>query len=227
MTITRISKQKKRSDRYNVYVDEIYSFSISANDLLKSKISVREEVSVEELENYKRQASKSYLLDACLNYISSRPHSSNEVSQYIKKKIFLKPEIKEHIGENQKEVINEILDYLQQKNYLNDIEFATWLTSQRNNGKSPKSFSHIKAELKSKGISNEIIENISISANQSDEVEKAKILAEKKFNQLKRRNKNSIEIKQALYIHLSQKGFSWETIQPIVDTYIDHQYNIG
>ncbi|PIR42585.1 hypothetical protein CO058_02905 [candidate division WWE3 bacterium CG_4_9_14_0_2_um_filter_35_11] len=226
MTITRISKQKKRSDRYNVYIDELYSFSISANDLLKSKISVREEVSIEELEIYKRQASKNYLLDACLNYISSRPHSSNEVSQYIKKKIFLKPEIKEHIGENQKEVISEILHYLQQKNYVNDLEFATWLTSQRNNGRSPKSFSHIKAELKSKGISSEIIEGISKDINITDESAKIQSLLGKKLQQLKNRNKNIHETRKALYTHLLQKGFSWEDIQPIVDTYIEHQYNI-
>ena len=226
MIITRVSKQTNRSDRYNVYVDEIYSFSISANDLLKSGISTKVEISEKDLENFKRQASKSYLLDACLRYISSRPHSKNEISQYIKRKIFQNKELKEQIADDQKNIIIEILNYLEEKKYINDEDFAIWLVSQRNNSRSNKSFSHIKAELRKKGISSEIIEEISKDIDITSESVKIQSLLEKKFQQLQNRNKNVHETKKALYTHLLQKGFSYEAIQPIVDTYIEHQYNI-
>lgn len=223
MIITRISKQKRKSDRYNVYVDEIYSFSISANDLLTFGISRGKEITEKDLENYKRQTSKSFLLDACLMYLSLRPHSTKEISQYIKKRIYSKPEIKEHIG---KDISDEIISYLKDRQYLNDSDFAFWLANQRNNSRSPKSSSHIKSELFQKGISREIIENLFNKTAFSDESKNAKIAADKKLKQLKLRNKTQFEIKKALYIHLSQKGFSWEIIQPIVDTYIDPKYNI-
>ena len=225
MIITRLSKQTNRSDRYNVYVDELYSFSISANDLLKSGMFSGKEISEKELEDFKRQASKRYLFDACLRYISSRPHSKNEVSQYIKRKIFQNKEIKEQIADDQKKISAEILDYLEEKKYINDEDFASWLVSQRNNSRSKKSFSHIKAELHKKGISNEIISNVLSELDSSDESAKAKTYAEKKFQQLKNKNKSQLEVKKALYQHLSQKGFSWEVVQSIVDTYTDHQYN--
>ena len=212
MIITRLSKQTNRSDRYNVYVDELYSFSISANDLLKSGMFSGKEISEKELEEIKR-------------YISSRPHSKNEVSQYIKRKIFQNKEIKEQIADDQKKISAEILDYLEEKKYINDEDFASWLVSQRNNSRSKKSFSHIKAELHKKGISNEIISNVLSELDSSDESAKAKTYAEKKFQQLKNKNKSQLEVKKALYQHLSQKGFSWEVVQSIVDTYTDHQYN--
>lgn len=226
MIITRISKQKKKSDRYNVYVDEIYSFSISANDLLKSSISTGIEINKQDLKNYKRQASKSFLLDACLIYLSLRPHSTKEIYQYIKRKIYSKPELKEHIGKEIEQISKEIINYLSSKSYLNDKDFTTWLTTQRNNSKTPKSISHIKYELYQKGISAEIIEEVLKDQDIPNEREKANLIAGKKFKQLKSRNKSNLEIKKALYTHLSQKGFSWEIIQSIVDTYITPQYNI-
>ena len=58
MIITRLSKQTNRSDRYNVYVDELYSFSISANDLLKSGMFSGKEISEKELEDFKRQGTQ-------------------------------------------------------------------------------------------------------------------------------------------------------------------------
>ena len=44
MKITSIKQQVKRADRYSIYVDDKYSFSLSEQELLSIKIKVGQEV---------------------------------------------------------------------------------------------------------------------------------------------------------------------------------------
>ena len=45
MRITGISEQKRSKDRFSVYVDEKYSFSITTDDLLLEKLRVGADLS--------------------------------------------------------------------------------------------------------------------------------------------------------------------------------------
>lgn len=63
MKITSIKQQVKRADRYSIYVDDKYSFSLSEQELLSIKIKVGQEVTKLELKELlnKAEDDKAYM----------------------------------------------------------------------------------------------------------------------------------------------------------------------
>ena len=49
--ITRIEVQKRNKQRFNIYIDEVYAFSVNGELVYKEKLIVNEEVDEERLHN--------------------------------------------------------------------------------------------------------------------------------------------------------------------------------
>jgi hypothetical protein len=76
MTVTRISGQVKNTDRVSVYVDGKYSFSLSFNQLLDTKLKVGTEVTDEDLEHFNALSKDGKLKMRTLEWLMIRPRSS-------------------------------------------------------------------------------------------------------------------------------------------------------
>ncbi len=136
------------------------------------------------------------LLDYLLKILGRRPYSIKEIEQKLtqylyKKKISLHPQSQA-----------EIFDFLKEKKLLDDVEFARWFVSQREDFR-PKSKRGIAFELKLKGISEEITNEALV--NYSEEEAIRKIIAKKSFLP-----------KEKLISYLFQQGFSYEAIKNVI-----------
>lgn len=100
-------------------------------------------------------------------------------------------------------IINQVVEFLENKNYLNDKDFAKWLADQRFEFKQ-MSKRKLKFELQTKGISQILIES---TLENYEEDLACKTLAHKK------RHMNKEKLKQYLY----RQGFNWGMIEDACD----------
>lgn len=139
-----------------------------------------------------------------LKFLSFRPRSEKEISDYLIKK---KADIN---------LVNSIIEKLKIQKFLNDLEFAKWWIEQRTEFK-PKGLRLIELELKQKGISKDLIDELRIKNYElwKDDLTKAKELLEKyrkRFEGLDRQ-----KIYQRAGGFLGRRGFDWETIKSAID----------
>ena len=115
-TITKITVQKKNTDRYNIYMDygkgEEYAFSVDEDVLIKHQLKKGmelDEFSLNEI-GYQDDIRKAY--NRAIHYLSRRMRSETEVRKHLAEKEVEEPVIQE--------VIHKLYDY----HFLNDEEFA-------------------------------------------------------------------------------------------------------
>lgn len=195
MKITAISVQVKNIDRYSIYIDEKYAFSLSSTVLLDSKLVVGQELNAEEVASYKELSSNDKLYGRVLRYIAMRPRSVNEVEQYLKKK-------------TKDENAAEIIQKLKSKNLLDDEAFArSWVESRRL--LKPVSRRRLVAELQQKRVNPEIIDKV--LGDRRDDIALQQLIA-KKRNQPK-----YVADPQKFLAYLARQGFNYDDIKRALD----------
>ncbi len=139
-----------------------------------------------------------------LRFLSFRPRSEKEVADYLSQK-----NVDEKIGKR-------IIARLKELKFLDDREFARMWIEERTKIK-PRSLRLIKLELKQKGISQDIIDEISQNSElrlQSDK-EMAKKVIFKKIEKYKGLSK--FALLQKLGPFLARRGFDYDTIKKAID----------
>lgn len=198
-------KPQKRQGRFNIYVNGKYAFALSAEALVKSGLSINQEIASDKIEKLIKDDEFGKTFDNSLKFISFRPRSEKELQNWFKRK---------EVGvETQKLVIKK----LKHLGFLNDNAFAKWWIEQRTTFH-PSGMRLIKMELKQKGISDEIINELRAKIQDTSEIELAKKVLEKKLPRLK--NYKGQELRKKLQNLLAQRGFSWEVIKELVDTIV-------
>ncbi len=86
MKITSIKQQVKRTDRYSIFVDEKYTFSLSEAALLESKLVNGQELSEEQVGKYKQLSADDKLYNLTLRYVAMRPRTNWEIKTYLERK---------------------------------------------------------------------------------------------------------------------------------------------
>lgn len=168
MKITKISPAIKTPGRYNIFVDQKFSFSLDEMQLIAQKIKIGQEISDQKLTKLKNESDfgKNYI--RALDLISRRSRSEKEIRDYGFKKKW------------SPENISRVIERLREKKYLNDERFAKSFVSSRANLKN-WSRRRMELELAKKGISRDLIEKI-LSENQEFNEENAliKLIAKKR-----------------------------------------------
>jgi regulatory protein len=151
-------------------------------------------------------------LNRALRFLSFRPRSEKEVKDFLKKK------------QVNSVVSQKVISKLKESKFLNDEEFAKWWIEQRTLIK-PRAWRIIKIELKQKGISNEIIEELNIDSESEgkNDLSMAIILAQKRLPRYKSLSKQ--DVYQKLGRYLASKGFNWETVKISIDEVFSKEYN--
>jgi regulatory protein len=199
-------KPQKRPGRFNIYLDCHYAFALSAEALVKSGLSINQEITADTVEKLIKDDEFGKTFDNSLKFISFRPRSEKELQNWFKRK---------EVGvETQKLVIKK----LKHLGFLNDEEFAKWWIEQRNEFH-PSGMRLIKMELKQKGISDEIISGIMNNESRiMGEKELARKVLEKKLPRLK--NYKGPQLRKKLQNILAQRGFSWEVIKETINSVV-------
>ena len=142
---------------------------------------------------------------ASLNFLSFRPRSEKEMRDYLTKK------------KCDDLTAQKIIESLLRTKFIDDEEFARRFVEQRTKFK-PKANRVIKYELKQKGITQELIDQLFEDKEESDTSDFAKALdlAERKMPRYAR-----IEDKRKVYEKLGRflasKGFDWDTVKQVID----------
>jgi regulatory protein len=137
-------------------------------------------------------------------YLSGRNHSRYELYLKLLKKKY------------NKQFILNTLDELEQNKFIDDKEFAKDYFSIQ--VKKKRGLLKIKADLFKKGVKREIIEEVvSISENETEFLNSAKILADRKLEQLKKRNIEQIKMKQKIFQYLAGRGFTTDLISKVLN----------
>lgn len=187
MKITDIQQQKKNAERYSVFTDGKYAFSLTADDLLSEGIKLGLELDEPELDRLKRRSSDSLLLTRTIEKCVRRPHSEKEIRDYLRKK------------RASTELEDAIIERCYKLSLLNDQLFAErWVEYRQKNGKSNR---YIRGELQAKGVDRSIVEAVLPT---SDQEQLRTVIS-------KRAHRYSDEKK--LIEYLQRQGFSYYDIQ--------------
>ena len=190
MKITKISPAVKTEGRYNVFLDEQYSFSLDESQLVKLGLKKGQEISEEQLQKLKSESDfgKNYV--RAVDLISRRLRSEREIRDYAFRKQWL--------PENTEKVIKRLYKF----NFLDDEKFAKAFVASRSN----RDFSakKMKVELIKKGIRSDLIEMVLEENTEFDEIESLKKLIKKK--------RTHYSDKRKLIAYLVGKGFNYGDI---------------
>ena len=200
MPVITSIKQQKAKNRVNVYLDDKFGFGIDLDNLVILKIKIGNEYSQEQIEELIKKAEYQKTLDKLLRFASMRPRSEKEVERWFQKK------------DVHKSLWDELKERLKYFELLNDTKFAKWWVDQRQAFR-PKSKRVLIGELRLKGISSEIINNL-FEDTKIDEVKMAQDLISKKM--YKWEKLDSKLKKQKMTQYLAQKGFGWNVIEQVL-----------
>jgi len=214
--ITDVSPQKKKSQRFNIFVDGEFAFGISAELVFERKVKVGAEISEKQMGDLIAADQVERLLNKVLNFLSFRPRSEREVRNHLIRKGKL-AEVKsdqEKIQHTQS--VDKVINKLKKLNQINDDEFAIWWVRQRRDFR-PVSDVFMKRELLAKGIDKEIIDK-HLTKDPEFQTEIALKAAQKKIKSY--RNLEKREVKTKLSQFLARRGFEWELVKKTVDTLV-------
>ena len=209
MKITDISSQQSNLNRVNIYVDGKYRFSLDISQVASLGVKLGREYSGQEINQLEQESQFGKLYSRALEYCLIRPHSAREVRDYLWRKTRLTRykskktgEIKERPGVSQK-LADRVYDRLVEKSYINDDEFTRYWVENRNQTKG-MSRRKIEAELRSKGVSDEIIKHNIEQTLRNDADELQKIISKKQ---------SKYPDQQKFIQYLARQGFSYDDIR--------------
>lgn len=194
-TITKISRQKKAANRYNIFLDEVYAFGVSEDMLVKFNLRKGLSLTETEIEEITKNDDWHRVYAQAIRYLSYRMRSEKEMRAYLQKQ------------EATRHVIDGIIERLKREKYLDDAAFADAFVKDRMNHSS-KGPALIIKELSEKGISHRIVNEALKQYSYERQRQTALKWAEK---QQKRKSSQSYRKRnEQLKMKLMQKGFSRE-----------------
>ncbi|MEI5908553.1 recombination regulator RecX [Bacillus spongiae] len=194
-TITKITTQQKNQDRYNIFINGKYAFSVDENVLISFNLKKGLEIDELLLNEIQFEDDIQKAFHISLVYLSHRMRTEKEVVDHLSKK------------EIEEEVISETIHKLKHYAYLNDQEFATAFVNTQiaTTDKGPK---RVSQELSEKGVSPSIIAEVMSLFTKEAELDKAIVIAEKT---MKKNSKLSpLQKKQKIDQTLLRKGYAPE-----------------
>lgn len=194
--VTDIKQQIKRQDRYSIFIDGKYSFSLSENELMQSGIRLNREYTTTELEELKQTVvlDKAYMRS--LDMLSRRARSEWELRDYLRRKDY------------EPEVIEQIIARLKKSQYIDDYNFAkAWVDNRRLLKATSKR--KLSQELKQKRVEQSVIDEV-LAEDETDEPAVIRELI------VKKRTQSRYQDDQKLIAYLLRQGFSYGDVKEAI-----------
>jgi regulatory protein len=198
MNITAITQQGRLKNRYSIYIDGVYSFSLSADALLVAKLYIGQELAIPEIEKYKKLSTDDKAYNLALAHVLRRMRSSHEFDEYCKDKGY------------DNALSQRIRGRLERLGLIDDEKFAeAWIRNRRL--LRPMSKRRLTLELKQKRVPEDIIER-AITEDESDDRSVLRELIRR------RRKQSKYQDELKLMQYLARQGFSYEDIRTELQT---------
>ena len=198
--ITAITAQVKDKSRCNIYVDGRFCCGLTLETVVKNRLKVGQCVTQEVLENMQLESEKQTALSKALSFLSATRKTEREIRAHLTKKGYLPA------------VIGYVIEKLREYDFINDNEYAAAYTESAAKRKGGRL---IRMELKSKGLSEEAIENAVLGLDSGQELETAAHILEK---YMRGKTADKLTLQKA-YRHLIGKGFDYEIVKEALSKY--------
>ncbi len=195
MRITKIEPQKRKQNRYSIYIDGEFALGVNEEILLSFKLKEEMEIDTPLLEKITYAEEKQKVKEQALNLLSYRARSKKELTDRLKQK------------GAEVQCIDEVLANLESLGLINDLEFAKIWARER--GKSYGPFK-LRNELSRKGVSKEIIDKV---LSEFSELELAQNITERWLNSHKHLSDEVLN--RRLFGFLARRGISYDTIKSL------------
>jgi regulatory protein len=202
-TVTRISEQRRRQNRQNVYLDGAFAFGCNINVVAKFRLREGMSLSADQVRQIELGDVRQECFDRAMVALGSRLHSRAELHRKLMRREY---------GET---VVNAVLEDLARLGYVDDERFA------RTKALSAAQHKHhgrrrALVELRKSGVGATVAERVLEDVYSThDSTAVARRLAEKQAPRLKRLE--PVVARRRLVGMLQRRGFDYESIKPVVD----------
>lgn len=203
--ISSISVQKKNKERYSIFVDEEFLIGVAEQTLLKFNLAKGDAVTPKLFRKLQREEGRFKVKSYFLKLLGRRDHA--------RKELFTKALKKEY----PKEVINNVLDELQQKGFINDRGFADKFASDKAR-LSKWGPAKIKAHLLKKGLDKTDAEKSIQKAFEDEDLKETFLHLVLKRKRRFLREEDPYKRKKKVFDHLARKGYRASSIYEHLDS---------
>lgn len=193
MRVSRLERQKKRSHRVSVYIDDEFFVGLTESALMRSGLTVGQELSQQEKQELLDLANYDTAREKALGLLARRPRSQWELELYLKRKSYDEP------------TIEALIQELSAAGHVDDAAFARWWVEQRRLLKSA-SKNKLKLELRQKRVHDNAIKEV-LDEDATEDIAVIRELIQKKQQQSRYRDK------QKLMQYLARQGFHYGDIK--------------
>ncbi len=195
MKITALKTQVKNPERISVFVDNMYTFSLTMNEILEHKLKKDLEVTEADIEAYKKLSLDGKLRARTQEWLMGRPHSTKELKEYLYKK------------KADADLQHKFIQEFERTGLLNDEQFARWCAERLiRKGKSRRA---VQNELRSKGVEQHVADALLAEDVESDSIRITRLVE-------KLRTRPRYADDKKLIAYLISKGFMYEDIKSAI-----------
>ena len=199
--VTALEIQKRNKERVSVYLDGEYAFSL---DVMKAAaLRKDQELTAAEIAALRDEDEVIQAFDRAIRFLAYRPRSTQEVRRHLAEK------------EVPAAVIDVTVTRLTERGYLDDRAFAVFWLENRGQFK-PLSPRALRYELRQKGISGTIIDELLVTVDADDSAYRA---AQGRLRRWRGSSREQFRVKVAAF--LQGRGFSYATIRDVTEQLID------
>jgi regulatory protein len=163
-TLTALNADPHDPNKVHIFVDGRHALVVSLDVAASERLVVGQPCPPGRLERIYAAEQQQQVYELALNFLSYRPRSSREVEQRLRKKGYTPTQIEGAIAR------------LSKQGYVDDHEFARFWINNRQTF-SPRGPRLLRAELRQKGVSSEIVDEI-LAEHREEQTEQAEQAAE-------------------------------------------------
>jgi regulatory protein len=202
-TITGLVQQQGDQQRVSVFVDNEFAIGLSIyvlQDLGLRKGQVLSQADWDAIEAADR-GSRAW--NAALRLLEARPRTEREIRDRLRRKEFLP------------EQIDTVVSRLRELELLDDAQFARlWITNRQQ--LSPRGAQGLRQELRAKGVARQVIDEVVADHTDADSERAACESVARKALRRYADAPDRATFQRKLGGYLQRRGFSFETIKPIL-----------
>lgn len=203
-TITSLETQVHNDDRVSVFLDGEFAFGIHKDLVAKHHLAVGTTLAAEEVRKIEQDEQYVEAKQTALDYLAYKPRTEEEVRRKLRRKDAPEP------------VIEDVVARLHELGYLDDEAYASDYVRNRFASKKYGPV-RIQRELVERGVDRHVAERaVAELFEDEDPVAAAREHAEKRWARLADED-DPRRRKQKLYRYLRRRGFTSDTIYPLLD----------
>jgi regulatory protein len=204
MIITAIERQKKRAQRFNVFIDGEFALGTSASTLLKFGLRKGDAVDERTVNTIRNFEDFTAAKEKALRLIAHRLRSESELKKRLQEKGF------------EPSVIQQVMANLREAKLIDDRAFALAF-SHDFMLKKPSGKRLLERQLFMKGISKELIHEVAESISPEIEKKEALEAAAKllKRYSVSRKKSDAQKQRQRITAFLTRRGYEYSTVRMV------------